>query len=670
MSQSEQQPLSPDFSSPHKSARGENGGDVTRNSHIRTESERPSPGPLRKVSGQGSRSSTPRNVQDVFSVGDHTPNQNPEGYVLGTAPQTRSHTGHGEQGSPSPSSRGGLDTGHHATDFEGSEDGEIRENGRHNADGEDDTMPLATAIQNAAGNAEAATEPMAVDENDDLRGAGHREHRPVMGGERVELGEGGAHAFIFEDEAQADTHARLPQEHRFLFRQPVPGAQAPPPAPQAPQPAAGPAFFRGPAQAMVAAAVGAAGIRAVDAAGALGITVAAANAAMNAIANGAVGVVFVLPDLAEHARAPPTHMDESPHRMAPATPLPDPEGPEDLTRTKIQPNTGNFPEPVMSADRLHENVDELTLQLFCDSPGTHLYAVTFNGGIRMRKQLGGGKNTSEGDKVIAEALTKGIANLANPATTSVFPVLEKKAASGGNYAGTIVVAIEAEDAGDYARLVGQKIIAIDRTFAFWIVSPGQLTVPWIATIVSPSTGGGTIGAERALRATMSKFMWEDDNFGLALARMTSTTDKSPLIVRRYKLSQTLHSVYNELTKDYAVYLKPCTTDPVQWREFTAIIQRQKFSDGRYIFESKINPDTELLRPGPRCVTCKNEDHYEAGCGTAKHKDFWGPTGQLRDATEGLLAQPNGGRNGGGGRGAPRGQPRGNFRGRTRGRGGY
>ncbi|KAF7345281.1 hypothetical protein MSAN_01904800 [Mycena sanguinolenta] len=79
-------------------------------------------------------------------------------------------------------------------------------------------------------------------------------------------------------------------------------------------------------------------------------------------------------------------------------------------------------------------------------------------------------------------------------------------------------------------------------------------------------------------------------------------------------------------------MKPCTSDAAQWRNFTAIVQREKFRHAHYTFTSKINPAKE--RPGPRCVSCKNEDHYQPGCKTIRDPDFWGPTTQLKDATGG------------------------------------
>ncbi|KAF7377064.1 hypothetical protein MSAN_00124600 [Mycena sanguinolenta] len=360
--------------SPHKSARGANSSDVTNNPHnphIRTESERPSPGPNRKVSQSSSanqsRAGTPR-TSDIFSAGTPAPDQNAGNYVLGTAPQPRSHTGQSEPGSPTPSSRGGLDTGHHATDIESGEEGEIRENGEFYGD-EDDTMPFATAAQDAGTAAGTAAEPMAVDsEGEDERRERDENHtgqdvaqaapntiiarattpRIILDGERVEFGRGRTHPFVFQNAALAEAHARPVPPYE-------PRQQAPPPSPPG-------THARPPS--MVAAAVGTAGIRAADAAGTLGISVAAANAALAAFANGAAGVVFAFPDLVEHARAPPTHRDENPHREGPAAPMPDPTGPEDVDITRFQPNVGKFQRPVMSWDRLTENVHDDHKALF------------------------------------------------------------------------------------------------------------------------------------------------------------------------------------------------------------------------------------------------------------------------------------------------------------------
>ncbi|KAF7330591.1 hypothetical protein MSAN_02459300 [Mycena sanguinolenta] len=676
--------------SPHKSARGANSSDVTYNPHIRTESERPSPGPNRKVS-QGSsahqsRSGTPR-TSDVFNVGNPTPDRNAGNYILGTAPQPRSHTGHSEPGSPSPSSRGGLDTGHHATDIESGEEGEIRENGELYGD-EDDTMPFATAAQDVDTAAGTTAEPMAVDSEDEEERREQGENptgqgaaratpnaaaaraptpRTILDGERVEFGGGHEHPFVFQNAALAEAHARPLPPYEPRQQAPRPTFQAPQPVPQAPQPGASAPFFRGPAQAMVAAAVGATGIRAVDAAGALGVSVAAADAALTAFANGAVGVAFAFPDLLEHVRAHPTHRDENPHREGPAAPMPDPAGPEDVNITRFQPNVGKFQRPVMSWDRLTDNVHDDHKALFSEQPDTHLFAVPFNGGSRMHRMLADPKNNNDSDSVIVAALEKAIASLVNPVTTTVFPVCEAKEPEGGNYAGPIVVGIYITNREDRIRLIDQMLIAIDRTFAFYIVAPEHTTLAWLLTIVTTSIGGGTSGAAQALRAALSKFIWTNTAIGIALEQLTHATDRSPLNARRYKISQTIDCVWDEASRDYTVYMKPCTSDAAQWRNFTVIVQHEKFQHAHYTFTSKINPAKE--RPGPRCVSCKNEDHYQPGCKTIRDPDFWGPTTQLKDATEGLLAQTNNGGGGGRGRGNARGQARGTSRGRSRGRGG-
>ncbi|KAJ6489985.1 hypothetical protein C8R45DRAFT_992306, partial [Mycena sanguinolenta] len=361
----------------------------------------------------------------------------------------------------------------------------------------------------------------------------------------------------------------------------------------------------------------------------------------------------------------PTCRHENPHRLAPAAPLPDLAGPDDLKAMKIQPNTGNFPYLVISADRLHENVHPSHVRLFQEKQGTHLYAVPINGGVRLRKGLGKG-DAAVGDQVIVKALTSAIAGHCNPVTTTVFPLLEAGAPTGGNYAGPIPVGILVQNANDRTRIEDQVVFAGDRTFGFIIVSPEQLAVPWTFTIVTASIGGGTPGAELALRAAISLWIWYNAAFGLLLDQLTyATAGQLSLDERRYRLSQTIDCRYNEESGDYTVYVKPSTTDAVRQRELTALIQTVTLQHEHYIFMSKINPSAE--RPGPRCVSCKNDDHYEAGCPLTKRPGFWGPTTQLKDATEGLLAQPNNG--GGRGRGQMRGQTRGNGRSRSRGRGG-
>jgi hypothetical protein len=121
---------------------------------------------------------------------------------------------------------------------------------------------------------------------------------------------------------------------------------------------------------------------------------------------------------------------------------------------------------------------------------------------------------------IENALTEAIAGHVNPATTTAFPIPPADPGTKGNYAGPIALGVWVENAHDRVRPIDQLIFARDRTYAFWIVAHEHLAIPWVVTIVTPSIGGGSIGAERALKAVASLFMWTDDTFGSALQQAT------------------------------------------------------------------------------------------------------------------------------------------------------
>ncbi|KAF8185350.1 hypothetical protein K438DRAFT_1054909 [Mycena galopus ATCC 62051] len=388
----------------------------------------------------------------------------------------------------------------------------------------------------------------------------------------------------------------------------------------------------GRARTMTNVAVGLTGVRAADIEGAAGVdpgTAAALDGAARVVGDAfSAAATFVFPDLKAHAEAPPKFRDDNPHhRRAPAAPLPELAGPEDAgTTTRNQPNEGEFPYLVISKDKIEENMHPNFIKEFDDDPECNLYAVPFNGGAAYTRKLG----TTNIETTITEA----IAGHVNPATTTVFPIPPAALDAKGNYAGPIALGVWVENMHDRIRLIDQLIFSRDRTYAFWIVGREHLAIPWVLTIVTPSIGGGSIGAERALKAAASLFMWTDDAFGRALQQATYARDQRPLDERRLALSETIDVVYNELSKQYVVYARPCTTNAATWRGLAAIVQRQQLHHGRYFFKSEINPDSSL--PGPRCVTCKNDDHLEPACGIIHRPNWWGPDTQIKYAREGQL----------------------------------
>ncbi|KAF8134788.1 hypothetical protein K438DRAFT_1787046 [Mycena galopus ATCC 62051] len=694
----------PTDDSPHKVSRAESDADATRRlPPIRTERERPSPGPNRKASGSGAatlrsaQGSAPGPDPDVFAATAGASTRPPEEYVLGgvrgshSRSRRRDEIAHSQAASPTPSQRApnGLITGHHTTDIESTVDAD---EGQPQADIEDGEIPETKDATMVLAPVKDVDEPMAVDdiynaaaapvaiENEGAMARQGAEPVPhVLNREQLELGPVD-HPFIYRDQGQAaqaaDNAAPTPPYEQaaqgmFVFghnttaaaqlgqaiaygqnvaaaaaaaqqgppiifgpnapaaapAQPGPAAVHPGPNATQPQPDAaqlgpgaaylvadaqrhnanrqrgrGPFFGGGRAEVMVATAVGAANIRAADIAGAGAVDARVAEAATAAAAAGAVA--FAFPNLATHAAAAPKFRDENLHHLfAPAAPLPEPTGPADLgTTTLIQPNTGKFRYLIISREHMHQNLAPHWVALYAkpENLGTHLYAVLINGGHTMSTKLG--------DAAIHDAITKAIANHANPPPPWSSQSPERSPTLGG-----------LDNLEDRARLIDQLIFAINRTFAFYVVAPEHLA------------------------------------FRRGLSQATSTHDQSPLDERCFKLSETVDCAWNELGQYYAVYAKPCTTNATLWQSLAAIVQRQTLRYGHYSFESVINPDAPL--PGPRCVSCKNGDHEEAGCATIKDADWWGATTQIKNMTEGPLAHSTGT-----GRGRGRGVSRGGNRG--------
>ncbi|KAK6981253.1 hypothetical protein R3P38DRAFT_2426030, partial [Favolaschia claudopus] len=78
--------------------------------------------------------------------------------------------------------------------------------------------------------------------------------------------------------------------------------------------------------------------------------------------------------------------------------------------------------------------------------------------------------------------------------------------------------------------------------------------------------------------------------------------------------------------------KPCTTSADFWRALCALVQATELHHDLFIIKSLIDPTIESF--GPRCVFCKNEDHFASACKCLDDPEFWGPNKQIRDITEG------------------------------------
>ncbi|KAJ7038652.1 hypothetical protein C8F04DRAFT_1392795 [Mycena alexandri] len=304
----------------------------------------------------------------------------------------------------------------------------------------------------------------------------------------------------------------------------------------------------------------------------------------------------------------------------------------------------------MAEATVRENCHEDSCKVFDEHRAKILYAVTFNGGSHVNDNLPN----------LVDTIKEGISGHCNPATTIVFAV----AAADKNYGKTpgtssrcappFIAGVIVHDEDDRTRLRNQHIFAPPgRVVAWALLGPEDCAIPWVANILSASVGGGTPEAALALRTAYIQIVRTHGSFGIMLNQVTWANDKSTLNERRHKLSETINVVWNEKLSAYVVYMQPCTTDAPLWRKLVTILCGQELRYSFYIFKSLIDPTKNNL--GPRCVLCKNDDHFASTCTYTTDADWWGPQSQLSGITEGPLApKSNRGRGRGGNRGGNRG----------------
>ncbi|KAJ7435291.1 hypothetical protein B0H11DRAFT_1937689 [Mycena galericulata] len=677
MSASNDNPENVDVTSPHKTARASVSDDTTTHlPDFRSDRERPSPGINRKVSGSGSAHRTPTldASTNVFLASPRAQGSHGNLPLFGALRQTptnpssrrRGHPARSQSESPTPSHRQheGLDTGHHATDVSDLEDGEIAQDAVqaltqdaqpgdedfqmdeaaaavHPAD---DTMVDADAADAADGaddesdglaamsidNAEAAP-AFEVGQAPGMPAPALVHAAPVQGVARppeppVPQGPG-AHQFFFAHPANANDALGI------VLNAPAPAAAANPNPLANVQPnAAGPMFVFGNAGQ-----------------GANPVVAAVQNAGPAAAA--AAVAQFGFPDLMTQAAAEPTDRALNPHRKLPAAQPLGPTGPADLGRlTEVQPSVGNFDTFVISETAIQENVSDESLAPFKDKPEEHLYGVPFNAGRYAFARLPN----------LVDVATNALSAVVGPNEVTVFTVAAKDPnygnsgppGTGSRYPGPIMFGIHVPNPVARAALAAYQTFAVDKTFAFQVISPEDLKIPWVAGIYGPSIGGGSAAGKLHLRAALTKHIRTDANVGQMLDQTTWAADRSSLDERRHKLSLSVDPIFDPIMEKFVVFIKPCTTNAAGWKALTKAICPEQLVSGYYIYKSMDPPRPSF---GPRCVVCKNDTHFASGCSFTHDPQWWGPPGQISELTEGPLAPAN---NGGGGRARGRGRGRG------------
>lgn len=536
------------------------------------------------------------------------------------------------------------------------------------------TAPAVVQQVVMAGSASAPAQPpsdaeaMAVDDPDPAPAAREeapapraRAHPPAIDPELVGVG----HPFIFADPQQGDALIRaLPnitplvvamedvQDEgplpMFVFGG-APAAPTPPPphapaqAPYVPVP-----HVRAPHLVAIPAEAAAAIAGAADA-------LADAAAAAAETNNG-----FVFPNLDEAASAEPTDRHLNPHVKLPASAQREAAGPEDVGKvTKIQPNTGDFDRLVISREAAEENVHPDNVAMLEEVADEILYLLAFNAGRQYTSALPQAAGTIE---------TQLIEHFGDD-TITVIPVAAADpqygagAGTPNRYAPPIMYAVHVEDREVRGKMMAQGTCAIDKTFAYSLTAREYLTLSWAAGFFLTSIAAGRPPSITALRAALMKRVWYNAEVGRLLDRISWAHDKRDLAIRRYELSLSIDPHWNPTMSALVVYIKPCTNNALLWRELTNAICGEMVVKGFFIFKPLI--DAKRVSLEPRCVICKNDDHFASACSFTHLSSWWGPPDQLSGLTEGPLSA-RGGRGRGGGRGDARGARGGQRGGRARG----
>ncbi|KAJ6560898.1 hypothetical protein DFH09DRAFT_1316512 [Mycena vulgaris] len=371
----------------------------------------------------------------------------------------------------------------------------------------------------------------------------------------------------------------------------------------------------------------------------------------------------VFPNLDEHSREEPVNRHLNPHRKLPAAAQMDLAGPADIGRvTKCQPNVGNNDRLVMVKSTLEENCHPDTLAKINDDPDNHVYAVPFNGGAYIYSRL------PKMPEILTEALIAD--GLINPTEFTVFPIAAAdpnfgKAIGQNRYVGPLPLGIHLSSTAAAIALRNQGTAIIDRTHAFHLISPKDLTNSWFACAYKVSVGGDSTAGKHALRGALSKVMWTEPAASVAVDRYTSSYDKRPIHEHMLAMSKTIEVRWSRTMEGFSVYVEPCMPNTEHWKEIIRAFCGRMLVNGYFAF----TPIIDFTRPtlGPLCVLCKNDDHFATACPFPQDPHWWGPLTQLSGITEGPLASR--GRRGGRGGDRARGGRVGRGRGAPRGRGG-
>ncbi|KAJ7480999.1 hypothetical protein FB451DRAFT_1365291 [Mycena latifolia] len=364
-------------------------------------------------------------------------------------------------------------------------------------------------------------------------------------------------------------------------------------------------------------------------------------------------------EIARIARMAPTNSRENPHGVHPAATQREPAGPEDLgTAAPFQPNVGDWRKIISSLAGLTADATPKSVNKIMEHLASHLLLVLSNGGRLYFSRV------TDADEVFQNLFDN---FLKDPGAVHVYhlPTEEKARTEGvSHYGGTIALAVRVENPDYRARLLDQRGFHVNAEYGGIFVAPETLQPSWVVMIYKIQGSGSALEVATSLREELITAATRSGEFQQLV--QTYTHDNAPLASKCIRIAMTIDPRLNATTRKVVVYMKPFTPNAMHFRKATNVIFNKKYTTATMTFTPDVHPSTVNLIE-PRCVTCKEDDHTSADCPRRMDQTFRGARDQINTYMEGPLAGRggHGGRGGRGGRGGGR-PPRGN---RARGRGG-
>ncbi|KAJ7610552.1 hypothetical protein DFH06DRAFT_1308682 [Mycena polygramma] len=363
----------------------------------------------------------------------------------------------------------------------------------------------------------------------------------------------------------------------------------------------------------------------------------------------------------------PTHRNLNPHTLVAAEPADaQPTGPADLTAAKRQRNEGGFLATVIALHKCLKNANPSIASEILRRPRDFLILPIINGG----------RVAFERVPDIIDVMQDVISKEASADEIEIHalgrddPSFGMGAGNSASYAGPFAAFAEIKSPAAATRVLAIGTYGHDSDVSFSVQRADPATIPWVVSMHKasvPKTEQAQAAACKGLRGALAAKILRTPALRILFDQSCPASDTRNLDVRLIEWVRSIESRYDPLMDAFITYMRPCTKDAVVQEGIVNALCGLELSHRFKIYEPLLKTGT--AGDDPRCVTCKSECHLVRGCPLLHSgRTWWGAKGQIKDLTEGRLAN-RGGRGGGrGGRGGRGGQGRGAFRGNHGGNG--